>query len=226
MNWGRQLSEDELCANVWASVWAISSVVVSTVSDRFRCWTFPPPPLPLSLRISLQTLLRGVRLLMEETNCLQHCLLFSLMTLWATALLFLKVVRFSAVGCLLNLRCTFFQSFIAFSQSASNHGLKTCFGVAEDLGMVSSAIEIKVSVKLAMASGLLWMSAVSLSSQRVRKECQSAFFSLQPGSLPPVAGPWWFTTMGKWSLPQRSTSTVHEKSNSRLGWVIVRSTAV
>ena len=32
---------------------------------------------------------------------------------------------------------------------------------------VSSAIESKVSVKLAMASGLLWMSAVSLSSQRV-----------------------------------------------------------
>ena len=39
-----------MCANVWA----ISSVVVSTVSDSFRCWTFPPPPLPLSLRISLQ----------------------------------------------------------------------------------------------------------------------------------------------------------------------------
>ena len=111
------------------------------------------------------------------------------MTLRAIALLILKVVRFSAVGCLLNLRSAFFRSFIAFSQSASNHGLTTCFGVAEDLGTVSSAIEIKVSVKLAMALGLLWMSAVSLSSQRVRKECQSAFFSLQPGSFPPVAGP-------------------------------------
>ena len=159
------------------------------MSDSFRCWTLPPPPLPLSLRISLQTLLRGVRLLMEETNCLQHCLLFSLMTLWAIALLILKVVRFSAVGCLLNLRSAFFRSFIAFSQSASNHGLTMCFGVAEDLVTVSSAIESKVSVKLAMASGLLWMSAVSLSSQRARKECQSAFFSLQPGFLPPVAGP-------------------------------------
>ena len=111
------------------------------------------------------------------------------MTLRAIALLILKVVRFSAVGCLLNLRSAFSWSFIAFSQSASNHGLTTCFGVAEDLGTVSSAIESKVSVKLAMASGLLWMSAVSLSSQRVRKECQSAFFSLQPGSLPPVADP-------------------------------------
>ena len=111
------------------------------------------------------------------------------MTLRAIALLILKVVRFSAVGCLLNLRSAFFRSFIAFSQSASNHGLTMCFGVAEDLGTVSSAIESKVSVKLAMASGLLWMSAVSLSSQRARKECQSAFFSLQPGSLPPVAGP-------------------------------------
>ena len=100
---------------------------------------------------------------MEETNCLQHCLLFSLMTLQAIALLILKVVRFSAVGCLLNLRSAFFRS-------ASNHGLTTCFGDAEDLGMVSSAIEIKVSVKLAMASGLLWMSAVSLSSQ----SCSSA----------------------------------------------------
>ena len=147
----------------------------------------PPPPLPLSLQISLQTLLRGVRLLMEETNCLQHCLLFSLMTLRDIALLILKVVRFSAVGCLLNLRSAFFLSFIAFSQSASNHGLTMCFGAAEDLGTVSSAIEIKVSVKLAMASGLLWMSAVSL---------------------------------------QRSSSTLHETSNSRMGWVIVRSIAV
>ena len=159
------------------------------MSDSCRCWTFPPPPLPLSLWISLHTLLRRVRLLMEETNCLQHCLLFPLMTLWAIALLILKVVRFSAVGCLLNLRSAFFRSFIAFSQTASNHGLTTCFGAAEDLGTVSSAIEIKVSVKPAMASGLLWLSAVSLSSQRVRKECQSAFFSLQPGSLPPVSGP-------------------------------------
>ena len=83
-------------------------LVGPTVSDGFRCWTFPPPPLPVSLRISLQTLLRGVRLLMEETNCLDPA---------------------------------------------------------------------------------LWMSVVSLSSQRVRRVCQSALFSLQPGSLPPVAGP-------------------------------------
>ena len=77
-------------------------------------------------------------------------------------------MRFSAVGCLLNLRSAFFLSFIAFSQSASNHGLTTCFGAAEDLvsewwlnavsatedlGTVSSAIESKVSVKLAMAPG-------------------------------------------------------------------------
>ena len=80
----------------------------------------------------------------------------------------------------------------AFSQSASNHGSTTCFGVAEDLGTVSSAIEIKVSVKPAMALGLLWMSAVSLTSQRVRKECQSAFFSLQP--------PAWFSSASSWSL--------------------------
>ena len=38
---------------------------------------------------------------------LQHCLLFSLMTLQASALLILKVARFSAVGCLLNLRSPF-----------------------------------------------------------------------------------------------------------------------
>ena len=85
-----------------------------------------------------------MRLLMEETNCLQHCLLFSLMTLWAIALLILKVVRFSAVGCLLNLCSAFFRSFIAFSQSASNH-LRVKVKV-KDLGTVSSAIEIKVSV--------------------------------------------------------------------------------
>ena len=136
---------------------------ISIVSDSFRCWTFPPPPLPSSQRISLQTLPRGVRLLLEETNCLQHCLLFSLM---AIALLTLKVVRISAVGCLLNLRSAFFRSFIAFSQSASNHGLTTCFGVAEDLGTVSSAIESKVSVKLAMASGLLLMSDARVISRR------------------------------------------------------------
>ena len=65
------------------------------------------------------------------------------------------MVRFSAVGCLLNLRSAFFPSFIALSQSASNHGLMTWFGAAEDLGTVSSAIEIRVSVKLARASGLL-----------------------------------------------------------------------
>ena len=58
--------------------------------------------------------------------------------------------------------------------------------------MVSSAIESKVSVKLAMASGLLWMSAVSLSSQRVWNLEGVPIGFLQP--------PAWFSSTSSWSL--------------------------
>ena len=123
-------------------------------------------------------------------------------TLRAIALLILKVVRFSAVGCLLNLRSAFFRSFIAFSKSASNHGLTTCFEAAEDLETVSSAIESKVSVKLAMASGLLLILLLFCCQPLVAE-------SMEGGPIGFLQPPAWFSTASNQLLKACCSKKIH-----------------
>ena len=63
-----------------------------------------------------------------------------------------KLPRLSDVGCFPNRRSAFLRFLMASLHSSLNHGLPGCFGFVEVFGIVSSAIDITVSLNFKMGS--------------------------------------------------------------------------
>ena len=79
-------------------------------------------------------------------------------------------------------------------------------GKAEVLGMVLSAIDIKFSVNEVIGSGSLAnISSVKFSWQSVLNCSQSAFLKFQLGVRYSIEESSYCITIGKWSLPHKSS---------------------
>ena len=99
-----------------------------------------------------QTVFIGVWQFNLETKLRQEVRRFCLSVLRAFALRMRKLPRLSDVGCFPNCRSDFLRFLMAFLQSSLNHGFPGCFGFVEVFGMVSSAIDITVSLNLKIGS--------------------------------------------------------------------------
>ena len=123
--------------------------------------------------------------------------------------------RLSDVECFPNRRSAFFAICIP-----------GCFGFVEVFGIVSSAIAISLSLHFKTGFVTFRIISVWSFSQHICSyRGQSALSNLYRVGLSPTVEFKLSRIMGKWSLPQRSSWTFHEKSRRRDELVTVRSIA-
>ena len=128
-----------------------SDVKVSCPSLKW--WTFVLLFLPLILCTIFQTLFIGVCQFNLETKLRQEVRRFCFNVHRTFALKMRKLPRLSDVGCFPNCRSAFLQFLMASLQSSLNHGFPGCIGFVEVGGIVSSAIDIAVSLNCNIGSG-------------------------------------------------------------------------
>ena len=136
-----------------------------------------------------------------------------------------KLPRLSDVRSFPNCRRSAFLRFVMVSaQSSLIHGLPGCFGFVEVFEIVSSAIDITLSLNFKIGSVSFWIiSNWSFSPHICSHWGQFALSNLYRVGLSHTVRFKLSRIMGKWSPSQRSSWTFQEKSRRRDGLVTVRS---
>ena len=129
----------------------------------------------------------------------------SLITLRVLALCILKLSKFSAQGCRLNLRRAALHDLIAAIQLSLNHGL-LCFLLEYVLRILSSAIEIQLFEKyVILSSSVLFASGFNFKIHEFLNSSHFALLRFHRRILSSSSGPEFSKMIEKWSLPQVSS---------------------
>jgi len=124
----------------------------------------------------------------------------------------------AAVGWVLSFVCAFFRLLMTSLHLSLNQRVLSFTGLNFLLGVVLFAIVHEASVKLSTGSAaLIIQSAFKSEAALSAKVSQSDLLSFQLLLVTDGTALWEWIITGKWSLPQRSSWTLHEKSKYREG---------